>query len=101
WPGVGDELDGVAEGAGVHPLAVFASSVEELADLYGEDDEAEGRCSDLVACPNATADGHLWVAHTTAVPPALEDELIAIERRVDGEPVIFTIGIGPWLSVGF
>lgn len=101
WPWIVDELDGVAEGAGVHPLAVFASSVEELADLYGEDDESEGRCSDLVACPKATADAHLWVAHTNDLPPDLEDELIAIERRVDGEPVIFTIGIGPWLSVGF
>ena len=41
------------------------------------------------------------MAHTNDLPPELEDELIAIERRVDGEPVIFTIGIGPWLSVGF
>ena len=101
WPWIVDELDGVAEGADAHPLAVFASSVEEIADLYGDAGASEGRCSDLVACPAASADGHLWVAHTNDLPPELEDELIAIERRVDGEPAIFTVGIGPWLSVGF
>ena len=98
WPWIVDELDGVAEGADAHPLAVFASSVEEIADLYGDAGAPEGRCSDLVACPAASADGHLWVAHTNDLPPELEDELIAIERCVDGEPAIFTIGIGPWLS---
>ena len=87
WPWIVDELDGVAEGADAHPLAVFASSVEEIADLYGDAGAPRARCSDLVACPPASADGHLWVAHNNDLPPKLEDELVAIERRVDGEPV--------------
>ncbi len=27
--------------------------------------------------------------------------MIAIEWRVPGEPVVFSLGIGPWLSVGW
>ena len=100
WPWLVEELDGVAEGCGADPRAVFAASIEEIAELYG-DGEEEGRCSDLVAAPPATVDGHLWVAHNNDLPPECEDELIAIERHVPGDPVVFTVGIGPWLSVGF
>ena len=32
----------------------------------------DGRCSDLVAAPPATADGHVWVAHTNDLSPASE-----------------------------
>ena len=98
-PEVIEELDGVAEGAAADPDAVFAASVEEISDLYGED--AKGRCSDLVACAPASADGHLWVAHNNDLPPDNEAELVAIERHIPGDPVVLTIGIGPWLSVGF
>ncbi len=59
-PWLVDELDGVAEGAGADPLAVFAASIEELAVPA----QTEGRCTDLLAQAPATADGHLWVAHT-------------------------------------
>jgi hypothetical protein len=52
-PWVMDELEGVAEGAGVDAFAVFAASVTEL----------ELACTDLVAIPEVTADGHLLVAH--------------------------------------
>ena len=68
-PWVIEELEGVAEGSGTDARAVFAASVEEIADLYG--DNGEGRCSDLVACPPASVDGHLWVAHINDLPPHL------------------------------
>ena len=97
-PWLWDELVGVAEGAEVDPERVFAASVEELdEDIYDRD----GRCSDLVAGPPATADGHVWVAHNNDLPPGTEDELVAIEWRVPGDPTVFTIGIGPWISVAF
>ncbi len=92
-----EELDGVAEGAGAEPAAVFAAGIEELS---GEDG-TEGRCTDLVACPPATADGHLWVAHNNDLDPRVEDDLVAIEWHVPGDPVVLTFGIGPWISVGF
>ena len=30
-----------------------------------------------------------------------EDDLVAIEWHVPGDPVVLTFGIGPWISVGF
>ena len=90
-------LDGVAEGSGADPLAVFAASIEEL-ESGGS---SEGRCTDMVACAPATADGHLWVAHNNDLGPEVEDDLVAIEWHVPGDPVVLTFGIGPWISVGF
>ena len=51
--------------------------------------------------PPFTADGHLWVAHTNDLGAASEAQLVAVEWRVPGEPVVFSIGIGPWISVGW
>jgi isopenicillin-N N-acyltransferase like protein len=95
-----DELDGCAEAAGVDPLAFFACSIEEI--WYAPRERVtQGRCSDLVAGPRATADGHLLVGHTNDLRPEAEEEITAIEISVPGEPVIFQLGGIPWLSVGF
>lgn len=99
------EIDGAAEGAGVDPLELFAASVEEIWTVRPSQatDGAivDGRCSDMVAAPPATPDGHVWVAHTNDLSPASESSVIAIEWRVPDEPVVLALGIGPWLSVGF
>jgi isopenicillin-N N-acyltransferase like protein len=97
-PWLVEELDGVAEGADADPLAVFAASIEEISV---EEPAPASRCSDLVAAPPATPDGHVWAAHNNDLGPESEDELVALEWRVPGDPVSFTIGIGPWISVGF
>jgi isopenicillin-N N-acyltransferase like protein len=91
------ELDAVADAAGGHRLAVFAAGIEEL----DGPSEGEGACSDLVARPPASVDGHLWVAHNNDLSPGVEPDIVATEWRVPGDPVVFTIGIGPWISVGF
>jgi isopenicillin-N N-acyltransferase like protein len=95
-PWVVDELDGAAEGAGVDPLAVFAASIEELAPA-----EALAGCSDLVVTGSRTAEGHLLVGHTNDLYAEDEEGIVAIEWRVPGQPVAFTLGMGPWLSVGW
>lgn len=111
-PWLVDELDGVAEAAGVDPLALFAASIEEIwssrPSQAGTPDAAAsavrttaGRCSDLVATAPATQDGHTWIAHTNDLSAATEQDLVAIEWSVPGEPVAFTVGIGPWISVGW
>ncbi len=104
-PWLVDEIDGAAEGAGVDPLALFAASIEEIWTVRPSQVTAgvvvDGRCSDLVAGPPATADGHLWVAHTNDLSPASRDDVVAIEWRVPGEPVVFSLGIGPWISIGW
>ncbi len=97
-PWLVEELDGVAAGADADPLAVFAASIEEISV---EEPAPASRCSDLVATAPATPDGHVWAAHNNDLGPESEDELIAVEWRVPGDPVSFTIGIGPWISVGF
>jgi isopenicillin-N N-acyltransferase like protein len=97
-PWLVEELEGVAEGAGADPLAVFAASIEEL---EAAPVATVGRCSDLVAAPPASADGHLWVAHNNDLSPDAERDLVALEWRLPGDPTVFTIGVGPWISVGF
>jgi isopenicillin-N N-acyltransferase-like protein len=95
-PWIVEELEGVAQEAGVEPPAVFAASVEELAAT-----PAAAGCSDLVALGEATADGHLLVAHNNDLGAEDEADLVAIEWRVKGEPTVFTLGNGPWISVGW
>jgi isopenicillin-N N-acyltransferase-like protein len=95
-PWVVEELDGAAAAAGVDPLAVFAASVEELAPA-----EAPTGCSDIVVTGERTASGHLLVAHNNDLYAEDEADIVAIEWRVPGEPVVFTLGAGPWLSVGW
>jgi isopenicillin-N N-acyltransferase like protein len=97
-PWLVEEMDGVAAGAGAEPLAVFAAAIEEL---WADAAVPASRCSDLVGCGTATADGHVWVGHNNDLGPDAEDDLVALEWRVPGEPVLFTIGIGAGISVGF
>jgi isopenicillin-N N-acyltransferase-like protein len=99
-----EEIDGAAESAGVDPLALFACSVEEI--WYeprggGGGPANGGRCSDLVAVAPATADGHVLVAHNNDLSPRYREELVAIERRIPGDPAVLTIGNGIWISVGW
>ncbi len=103
-PWLAEEIDGAAEGAGVDPLALFAASIEEIWSVRPSQagaDVVHGRCSDLVAAPPATADGHVWVAHNNDLSPSSEAAAVAVEWRVPGEPVVFSLGIGPWISVGW
>jgi isopenicillin-N N-acyltransferase-like protein len=109
-PHLVDELEGVAEGADVDPLHVFAASVEEIwaeADNPSEGavgsalGSERGRCSDLVAGPPATVGDTILVAHNNDLDASVDQNLTAIDWNVDGEPRVFSIGIGPWISVGW
>lgn len=104
-PWLVEEIDGAAEGAGVDPLALFAASIEEIWTVrpsqLDEGAPVAGRCSDLVAGPPATADGHVYIAHTNDLAPGSEASVVAVEWRVPGEPVVLSLGIGPWISVGW
>jgi isopenicillin-N N-acyltransferase-like protein len=93
-PWVVEELDAVAEAAGADRLAVFAASVEELAAA-----PTPARCTDLVFAPPRFE--RLLVAHNNDLSASEEDDVVAIEWRVTGEPAVFTLGIGPWISVGW
>lgn len=104
-----EELDAVAEAADVDPLRVFAASIEEIWESDGDptDDGGSalgsepGKCSDLVAGPPMTAGDRVLVAHNNDLDAGVEPHLTAIEWRVDDELGLFTIGVGPWISVGW
>jgi hypothetical protein len=103
-PWLVDEIDGAAEGADVDPLELFAASIEEIWSVRPSQachGPVDGRCSDLVAVPPATADGHVWVAHNNDLGPEAGPQAVAVEWHVPGEPVVFTLGVGPWISVGW
>jgi hypothetical protein len=104
-PWLVDEIDGAAEGAGVDPIALFAASIEEIWSIRPSQATAgvpvEGRCSDLVVGPPLTADGHWWVAHNNDLSPSSVGSIVAVEWLVPGEPAVFSLGIGPWISVGW
>lgn len=95
-PWVVEELDAAAVAAGADPLALFAASVEELSSA-----PAPTGCSDIAVTGGRTVDGHVLVAHTNDLYARDEQDVVAIEWRVPGEPVVFTLGTGPWLSVGW
>ena len=95
-----EELDGCAEAAGVDRLEFFACTMEEIW-YEPRAPRTQGRCSDLVAGPVATADGHLLVAHNNDLSPSAEPKIVALEKRVTGDPVVLQLGGIPILSVGW
>ncbi len=94
-----EELDAAARAAEVDPLALFAEAVLELSTF--SQTKMPAHCTDVAAVPALTADGHLLVAHNNDLSAGDEKEVVAIEWKVEGEPTIFTLGLGPWISVGW
>lgn len=92
-PWLVEELDGAAAAAGVEPLDLFRASIEELR----ESAVAPARCTDVVV----TDGSRLVVAHTNDEDAGDEEDVVAIEWRVPGEPIVLTLGVGPWISVGW
>ena len=100
YPWYLEELEGIAEGADADPRALFAAMIEEIwYEPYAG--RVEGRCSDLVAIPPATASGKVLVAHNNDMPRTYQDQLVAIEWRIEGDPIVLTIGNGLWMSAGW
>lgn len=99
YPWYMEEIEGLAEGAGVDPLALFACMIEEI--WYKPRSPIAGMCSDLVAVAPATAGGHVLVAHNNDMARTYQDRLVAIEWSIEGDPVVLTIGNGAWMSAGW
>lgn len=112
------EMEGLAAGSGVNVLDLYAQATEEI---WQDSPPSEGgvrgglpcsparvgskgrseRCSDFAAGPPATFDGGIWLAHNNDLSPAVLDNLTAIEWRVADQPPLFTLGVGPFISIGF
>jgi isopenicillin-N N-acyltransferase like protein len=99
-PWVVEELDACARAAEVDPLRLFAACVEELSFATRREVEP-AHCTDIAATTEITADNHLLVGHNNDLTAGEEHDVVAIEWKVEDEPTIFTLGIGPWISVGW
>jgi isopenicillin-N N-acyltransferase-like protein len=102
FPWILVELDAAADAAGVDRNLLFAVAVEEI--WPGRDTTAlvatpafRG-CTDIVAGPPASANGRTLVGHNNDLPAGTQEDVRAIEWRVDGAPVVFSLGVGPFLS---
>lgn len=100
YPWYRDEMKALAEAADVDPRALFACMVEEIwYEPYAT--RLEGRCTDVVAVPPATARDRVLVGHNNDMRRSYQDQLVGIEWALEGEPEQFTIGNGLWVSCGW
>jgi len=97
YPQYVEELEGIAEGAALPFLDVFAASCEELWE------QALWRgCTDFAARGPATTDGSTLLAHTNDLDATLEEHLVILKVRAGDEPEFLAVspgGLG--LSAGF
>lgn len=106
FPWILDELDAAACGAGVDAEALFAASIEELwasrpsQSAFGPVGRGCG-CTDVLFDAGTTRDGHIIVGHNNDLTASSQADVVAVEWQVMGEPTLFTLGIGPWISVGW
>ncbi len=100
-PWVLEEIEGAAEGAGLDPLDLFASGVEEIF-RHPPETAGPGKCSDFAVGPPDTADGGIWLAHNNDLGPDAADALAAIEWQVADQPRTFSVGVGGlFISAGY
>lgn len=103
-PWLHEEMVGISAGSEVELVDLYALATEEIWEPVAptaEPARAADRCSDFAAGPPATADGGVWLAHNNDLSPSVLDELMAIEWVVEGQPRLFTLGVGPFISIGY
>jgi isopenicillin-N N-acyltransferase-like protein len=92
-----EEIHGAADATGIDLIDLFSDMCEEI---YSKN--YLGRCSDLIASGDVTADGSVLVAHNNDTSPDLEKYAVVVHYKVDGEPEILAIGYGGLaISAGF
>ena len=104
YPQYVDELEGIAEGAGVSFDEIFLSMCEELWETaaWVEWDSTRRGCTDLAARGPATLDGSTLIAHTNDLLPESETNLVILKIKAGDEPEILGVssgGVG--ISAGF
>lgn len=98
YPQFVEELEGIAEGAGVPFEQVFARMCEEL---WGPEAWRKG-CTDFAARGRATLDGATLLAHTNDLDPGTEEHLVVLQVQVGDEPEFLAVSIaGLGISAGF
>jgi isopenicillin-N N-acyltransferase-like protein len=89
YPRYIEELEGLAEGAGVSFDEVFLSMCEEL----WESPVLQG-CTDMAARGRATLDGSTLLAHTNDLSPKDETRLVILKIQAGDEPEFIGVSAG-------
>lgn len=97
YPQYVDELNGIAEGAGIPFEEVFLSMCEELWESV-----TWRGCTDMAARGRATQDGSTLIAHTNDLLPRSEEHLVILKVQAGDEPEFLGISSGGIaISAGF
>ena len=105
YPQYVDELEGIAEGAGVSFKEIFLSMCEELWETAAWRDRvlrSPRGCTDMAARGPATLDGSTLIAHTNDLLPSAEENLVILKIQTGDEPEFLGVssgGVG--VSAGF
>jgi len=98
YPQYVEELEGIADGAGVPFEDIFISMCEEL----WEPAAWRRGCTDLAARGKATTDGSTLIAHTNDLLPGSEANLVILRIQAGDEPEFLGVSAGGvGISAGF
>jgi isopenicillin-N N-acyltransferase like protein len=98
YPQYVEEVEGIAEAAGLPLDELFLCLCEEL----WEPAAWRHGCTDLVARGRATADGSTLVAHTNDLGPQVEEDLVLLRVQAGDEPEFLGVSVaGLGYSSGF
>ena len=89
YPQYIEELEGIAEGAGVSFDDIFASMCEELWEV-----PLIKGCTDMAARGRATLDGSTLVAHTNDLSLSSGTRLVILKFKTGDEPEILAVSSG-------
>jgi isopenicillin-N N-acyltransferase-like protein len=101
YPHFVEELEGVAQGAGVPFEELFLETCEELWEATAWRSRMKG-CTDFAARGHATVDGATLLAHTNDLSPQAERDLVILRIQTGDEPQLLAVspgGLG--FSAGF
>jgi isopenicillin-N N-acyltransferase-like protein len=96
YPQYVEELEGIAEAAGLPFEEVFLEICEELWEpaAWRERPGLARGCTDLLARGRATHDGSTLIAHTNDLSPEVEEDLVILKVQAGQEPQFLGISVG-------
>jgi isopenicillin-N N-acyltransferase like protein len=99
YPQLVEEVEGIAEAAGLPFEELFLELCEELWEMAAWQGTVPAAqqprgCTDLVARGRATADGSTLVAHTNDLSPEVEEDLVILKVQAGNDPQFLGVSVG-------
>jgi len=113
FPQYVEEIEGIAEGAGLAFAELFVGVCEELwspaasrvahgGGPYGAAPEMTAGCTDMAARGRATVDGTTLLAHNNDLPADAEETLVLLQVQAGNDPELLSVSPGGMVySAGF